>query len=316
MNSRKRSILLVLVAACFLTAAVSPVVAKTPAPSPLTVDTITTGLHVVRDLNNGNTVVFAGEDGVLVVDTKSQELSGALLGKIAEISDRPIRFVVNTHWHFDHVAGNEAFATTGATLISHENVRRRMSTEQKIDLFDMRFPPAPKPALPVVTFTRDLTLHLNGEAVRLFQVAPGHTDGDAIVYFPKANVIHVGDLYFNGLYPYIGVPTGGSIDAMIAVGRSVLGMIDDNTVIVPGHGPLAGKADYTGYLEMLTAIRNAVRDRIAEGGSKEAVIAAKPTRAFDEKWGHGFLKPDDFAGLVYMDLSRTASQPQNGQKSQ
>lgn len=265
---------------------------------------VTEEISVIRDLKNGNTVVFSGKDGVLVVDTKSKELAKVLYKEIAKISKEPVRFVVNTHWHFDHVAGNEFFGKAGATIIAHKNVHQRMSTTQTIEMFDLISPPAPKMALPVLTFTEELILHLNGEEVRLFQVAPGHTDGDGIVYFSHANVIHLGDLYFNGIYPYIGIPTGGSIDGMISVGQHVLDMINDKTTIIPGHGPLATKTEYAEFLNMLAAIRNAVEQLVTAGKSLDNVIASKPTRPFDDKWGNGFLKPKDFVGLVYKDLAR------------
>lgn len=304
MEHQNRTLLKILVCVLSLLFLSSAISAQEQETAQLSVKTVTEHISVIWDLKNGNTLVFAGEDGVLVVDTKSVELAEALLGKISKISKQPIRFVVNTHWHFDHVAGNEIFSNTGATIIAHKNVRQRMSTTQNIEIFNMTFPPAPQMALPVLTFTEDLEVHMNSENVKLFHIAPGHTDGDGILYFPKANVIHVGDLYFNGLYPYIGVPTGGSINGMISVGRRLLDMIDDNTTIIPGHGPLATKTKYTEFLDMLTNIRDTIKQQIADGKSAEAVIASKPTQPFDEKWGNGFLKPNDFVGLVYMDLAR------------
>lgn len=301
---QNRTLLKIFVCVMSLLFLASAISAQEQETAQLKVKTITEHISVIWDLKNGNTLVFAGKDGVLVVDTKSVELAEALLGKISKISKQPIRFVVNTHWHFDHVAGNEAFGNTGATIIAHKNVRQRMSTTQNIEIFNMTYPPAPQMALPVLTFTEDLVVHMNGEDVKLFHIAPGHTDGDGILYFPKANVIHVGDLYFNGLYPYIGVPTGGSINGMISVGRRLLDMIDDNTTIIPGHGPLATKTEYAEFIGMLTDIRDTIKQQIADGKSKEAVIASKPTQPFDEKWGNGFLKPNDFVGLVYMDLAR------------
>jgi glyoxylase-like metal-dependent hydrolase (beta-lactamase superfamily II) len=270
----------------------------------LNVETITENLSVVWDMMSGNTTVLSGEDGVLIIDTKTAGAAEMLPAKVSEISDKPVRYVILTHWHFDHVGGNETFGKAGATIVAHENVRKRLSTEQKIELFDTTYPPMPEAALPTVTFTKDLTLHFNGEDISIFQIGPGHTDGDGVVYFSKANVLHVGDLYFNGLYPYIGVPTGGSIDNMIEVGQNLLEMANDKTVIIPGHGPISNKAEYAEFLAMLTAIRDSIKSLIEEGKSVEEVVAAQPTQEFDAKWGDGFLKPADFTGLVYMDLSR------------
>ncbi|MCF8128786.1 MAG: MBL fold metallo-hydrolase, partial [Deltaproteobacteria bacterium] len=244
------------------------------------------------------------DDGVLMVDTKGGKAVDALLAKIAELSRKPIRFAIITHWHFDHVGGNEPVADTGATILAHENVRKQMSVEHNMKMLNYKVPPSPETARPLLTYTKKVTLHLDGEDVGVFHVAPGHTDGDSVVYFPNANVIHMGDLYFEGLYPYIGIYSGGSIDGMIRVIHQILPMMDENTKVVPGHGPLSNKARLQEYVSMLTAIRDNVNRLMKEGKTMEQVVAAKPTRAFDEKWGKGFLPPDRFAGLVYMDLSQ------------
>jgi glyoxylase-like metal-dependent hydrolase (beta-lactamase superfamily II) len=251
----------------------------------------------------GNTIVLTGDDGVLMIDTKAETSVDKLLAKIAELTEKPIRFAIITHWHFDHVGGNEKVAKTGATIIAHENVRKHMGIEHDMKMLNTKVPPAPEIARPLVTFKKEIAFHLNGEDVKVFQVEPGHTDGDAVIYFQNANVIHMGDLYFEGLYPYIGIYSGGSINGMIKVINQILPMIDENTKVVPGHGPLSNKAKLKEYVSMLTAIRDNVSRLMQEGNTMEEVVAAKPTRAFDEKWGKGFLPPDQFAKLVYMDLS-------------
>lgn len=252
----------------------------------------------------GNTVVLTGDDGVLMVDTKVENSIDKLLAQIKGLSEKPVRFTIITHWHFDHVGGNEKIAKTGATIVAHENVRKRMSVEQDMKMFNMKVPPAAKTALPLLTFKKEIAFHLNGEEVKVFHLEPGHTDGDSVIYFQNANVIHMGDLYFEGLYPYIGIESGGSINSMIKVINQILPLIDENTKVVPGHGPVSNKAQLKEYVSMLTAIRDNVSRLIQEGNTKEKVVAAKPTQAFDEKWGKGFLLPDQFAGLVYMDLGR------------
>jgi cyclase len=251
-----------------------------------------------------NTTILTGKDGVFMIDTQTQELIDQLIKKIAEISNQPIRFIVNTHYHFDHSGGNEKATNTGALIIAHENVRKRMSTEQRMDMFNTTTPPSPIAALPVMTFSKDVTFYINGEEVHVFNIGAGHTDGDAIVHFRKANVIHLGDLYFNGLYPYIGIEAGGSINSMIQVGNTILEMINDATRIIPGHGHIASKAEYAEYLEMLTGVRDAIRKQIDAGKSLKEVIASKPLQAFDAKWGKGMFSSDRFAELVYTDLSR------------
>ena len=251
----------------------------------------------------GNTVALTGDDGVFMVDTKVQDSVDQLLAKIAELSEKPIRFAMITHWHFDHVGGNEKVAETGATIIAHENVRKHMSIAHDMEMLNKKAPPSPEKARPLVTFKKEMTFHMNGEEIRVFHVEPGHTDGDAVIYFQNANVIHMGDLYFEGLYPYIGIYSGGSIDGMIKVIHQILTMIDEKTKVVPGHGPLSNKAKLQKYVSMLSSIRDNVGRLMQEGKTMEEVIAAKPTRAFDEKWGKGFLPPDKFAKLVYIDLS-------------
>lgn len=251
----------------------------------------------------GNTVILTGDDGVLMIDTKVEESIDKLLAKIAELSGEPIRFAIITHWHFDHVGGNEIVAKTGATIIAHENVRKRMSMEHDMKILNTKVPPSPELARPLVTFKKEIAFHLNGEDVKVFHLEPGHTDGDAVIYFKNANVIHMGDLYFEGLYPYIGIYSGGSINGMIKVINQILPMIDENTKVVPGHGPVSNKARLQKYVSMLTIIRDNVSRLMQEGNTMDKVIAAKPTQAFDEKWGKGFLPPDQFAKLMYMDLS-------------
>ena len=251
----------------------------------------------------GNTVVLTGDDGVLMIDTKVENSVDKLLSKIAELSEKPIRFAIITHWHFDHVGGNEKVAKTGATIIAHENVRKHMGIEHDMKILKTKVPPSPEIARPLVTFKKEITFHLNGEEVKVFHLGPGHTDGDAVIFFQNANVIHMGDLYFEGLYPYIGIYSGGSINGMIKVISQILPMIDENTKIVPGHGPLSNKAQLQEYVSMLTAIRDNVSRLMQHGNTMEEVVAAKPTLAFDEKWGNGFLPPNQFAKLVYMDLS-------------
>jgi cyclase len=261
-------------------------------------------LYMIWDSGGkGNTVVLTGEDGVLMIDTKVEDSVEKLLVKIAELSTKPIRFAIITHWHFDHVGGNEKVVKTGATIIAHENVRKHMSIAHDMKMLNSKVPPSPEIARPLVTFSKEMTFHLNGEEVKVFHVEPGHTDGDAVIYFQNANVIHMGDLYFEGLYPYIGIYSGGSINGMIKVINQILPMIDEKTKVVPGHGPLSNKTQLRKYVSMLIEVRDNVSRLMQKGNTMEEVVAAKPTRAFDEKWGKGFLPPDQFAKLVYMDLS-------------
>ena len=182
----------------------------------------------------GNTIVLTGDDGVLLVDTKAGEVVDSLLSKISELSRKPIRFAVNIHWHFDHVGGNEEVVKTGAAIIAHENVRKHMRMSHDMKIFNNKVPPSPESAQPLVTFSKDLTFHMNGEDVHVFHLEPGHTDGDAVIFFPKANLIHMGDLYFEGLYPYIGIYSGGTINDFSLFINHCKDLIDDVDHAVDG----------------------------------------------------------------------------------
>jgi cyclase len=247
----------------------------------------------------GNIGVSAGPDGVFLVDDQYAPLTDKIKAAVATVSDKPVRFVLNTHWHGDHVGGNENLGKDGAVLVAHENVRKRMSKEQFIKLFNRTVPASPAAALPLVTFAESLSFHLNGEDVDAIHVPPAHTDGDVIVFFRKANVIHAGDTLFNGMYPVVDLSSGGSVDGMIGAADRILTVADASTKIIPGHGPLATKADVKAFRDMLAASRDAVAPLVKAGKTLDDVKAAKPTAALDEKWGKGFIKPDVWTAVLY-----------------
>jgi glyoxylase-like metal-dependent hydrolase (beta-lactamase superfamily II) len=252
----------------------------------------------------GNIGVSAGEDGVFLVDDQYAPLTEKIRAAVEKIQAGPIRFVLNTHWHGDHTGGNEKLGETGTLIVAHDNVRKRMSVDQFTEFFDRTTPASPAGALPVVTFSDTVTFHLNGEEVHAFHVDPAHTDGDSMVLFRTANVIHVGDVCFSDMYPYIDVSAGGSIDGLIAAVDLVLEMVDEDTKIIPGHGPLVGRQDLAQYREMLSTIRDRVASLIAQGKSREDVVAAKPSADFDDAWGGKFLSGDQFVQLVYDGIPR------------
>jgi glyoxylase-like metal-dependent hydrolase (beta-lactamase superfamily II) len=256
------------------------------------------GLHMLSGVG-GNIAVSSGPDGVFLVDDEFARMSVKLRAAVRAISNRPIRFVLNTHWHIDHSGGNEALGGTGTVIIAHDNVRRLMAADQMISVFGMKIPASPKAALPVVTFSDTATFHLNGETIHIRHVPPAHTDGDSFVHFQMADVIHTGDLYFNNLYPFIDVEHGGSIDGMIAAADIMLGVAGPATKIIPGHGPLSDKAGLQSYRDVLVLIRDRIRALMAAGRTLDQILAANPTGEFDATWGKGFIKPPLLVRIVH-----------------
>ena len=250
----------------------------------------------------GNIGVSYGADGVFLVDDQFAPLTEKILAAIRTVSDMPVRFVLNTHWHGDHTGGNENLGARGALIVAHENVRSRMSVEQFMGTVRGSVPAAPEGALPVITFTDAMTFHWNGEVIHVFHAMKAHTDGDAIVHFRNANVVHMGDTYFNGMYPFIDVNSGGNIEGIIAVADAVLALSDGDTRIIPGHGPLSNRAELSAYRNMLVEVRAQVEDLIAQGKTQEEIVAARVTQDLDADWGGGFMNPDTWIGLVYMSV--------------
>ena len=247
----------------------------------------------------GNIGLSVGRSGTFVIDDQYAPLTDRILAAIRAITPDPVRFVVNTHWHGDHTGGNENMGRAGALLVAHENVRRRMGAEQFNALFDRKTPPSPEGALPVVTFTDAITFHWNGDEIRVHHVPPAHTDTDSIVHFVKADVVHMGDVFFNGSYPFIDASSGGRVDGVIEAADRALAGTGASTRFIPGHGPAGTRADLQAYRDTLTTLRDRVAKLKAEGQSRDQAIAAKPTADHDAKWGTGFMKGDTFTGIVY-----------------
>lgn len=260
-------------------------------------------VHMVTSRAGGNLCICTGEDGVLLVDSDYTQLAEKAAEAIAAICDEPVRLVVNTHWHFDHTGGNAHFAGKGAMIVAHENVRKRLAAGQLISIINTSVPPAPEEALPVMTFKDSLTFRLNGEEIAVIHLPGGHTDGDSIVHFRKANVIHTGDLVFNGGYPFIDISSGGGIDGMIASVETVLQLCDGTTRIIPGHGPLMDRSDLKAYVAMLKDFRAAIAKEIAAGKDLAAVLEAKATASIDEKWGQTMFPAPVFTEIVYRSLT-------------
>jgi len=264
----------------------------------ITTTELGSGLYMLTGAG-GNLGLSVGPDGAFLIDDQFAPLSDKIKAAVARLSDKPVRFVVNTHWHGDHTGGNENLGRDGAVIVAHENVRKRMSVDSFSKAFGESTLAAPPAALPIITFAESVTFHLNGMAIKAIHTRPAHTDGDVVIYFPDANVIHVGDLLFNGIYPFIDVESGGSIDGYVAVIDAILPSLDDRTKIIPGHGPMATKAEFQAFRDMLADVSRAVTALVAQKKSRDDVIAARPTAKWDAEWGDGFMKPDQFVGLAY-----------------
>jgi len=267
-----------------------------------TVD-VAPGVHMLVG-SGGNIGVSSGSDGVLLIDDQYAPLTEKIRAAVSAIRKDPIRFLVNTHWHGDHTGGNENLGGAGAIIVAHENVRRRMSKEHISEFFKRTTPASPPGALPVVTFTEDVSFHVNGDELHVFHVDPAHTDGDSIIHWKGANVFHMGDLYFSGGFPFIDLESGGSIDGVIAAAEKVLALADDGSKIIPGHGPLSTKKDLTAYRDMLKTIRSRIHSEVTAGKTLDEVKAERPTKDWDDALGKGFINGDRLTEFVYRSLAK------------
>ena len=261
------------------------------------------GVYVIYGLG-GNIGVGVGNDAVFVIDDQFAPLTPKVLASIRAITDKPVRFVVNTHWHFDHTGGNEHMGQAGALIIAHDNVRRRMSTRQFIEFMKREEPAAPAGALPVITFSDTVTFHLNGDEIVAMHMSAAHTDGDAAIYFRRANVLHTGDVFVRYGYPLIDLSSGGSLSGMVRAVDRMLALINDSTRVIPGHGRTSTRTDLREFREMLVTVRDRVRRRVRAGATLAQILAAKPTADLDKRWNGTFVKADDFVRFAYEDARR------------
>jgi cyclase len=250
--------------------------------------------------SGGNIGVSVGEDGMVLIDDQYAALAPKIEAALKTISTKPLRFVLNTHYHGDHTGGNEYFGRN-ATILAQENVRKRMKVETAN--FWEKVPASPKGSLPVITFNDTATVHLNGEDIRAVHFPNGHTDGDSVIWFTQSNVVHMGDDFFNGTFPFIDVDNGGSAKGMIAAAEKVASMIPADTKVIPGHGPLGDRESLRKFAEMLKGVSSAVQAGLAAGKTADQMKADKVLAPWDA-WAKGFLKQDTFIDILVQDLSR------------
>jgi glyoxylase-like metal-dependent hydrolase (beta-lactamase superfamily II) len=247
----------------------------------------------------GNIAVLPGRDGKLLIDAGFAGAQPKIADALAGISSDPIKHLINTHWHFDHTDGNEWLHSAGATILAHENTRKHLSVNTRVEGWDFTFLASPPGAIPSGVFTTERTVELNGEKIALKHYAPAHTDSDIYVHFTHADIFHIADTFWNGYYPFIDYSTGGSIDGMIQATEANLAKITNDTIVVPGHGPIGDKSQLILYRDLLVTTRDRVATLKKQGRSLDEIVAAKPTAAWDDKWGGGFMSPRMFTGLVF-----------------
>ena len=249
--------------------------------------------------SGGNIAVLPGGDGKLIIDSGFLGTRNKIAAALSNLSPDPIKHLVNTHWHFDHTDGNEWMHSAGATITAHENTGKHLSTSTRVEDWNFTFPASPAGAIPTEVFNADKTLQLNGATIALKYYGPSHTDGDVSAYFIEADLLHTGDTWWNGHYPFIDYSTGGNINGMIKAAEANLAMVTDKTIVIPGHGPVGGKTEMIEYRDTLASIRDRVAALKGEGKSLDEIVAAKPTAAYDAKWGTGFVNGEFFTKLVY-----------------
>lgn len=272
-----------------------------PAPQDVKIETINVapGIYMLTG-RGGNIGLTVGSDGAAIIDDQFADMAPKIRAAVAMLSDQPVEFVINTHLHGDHTGGNDAFGKTGAVIIAHENVRKFLGTAQVNPSTNAPIPARAREALPVVTFANTATLHFNDEDLQFTHLPNAHTATDIVVRFSKANVLHMGDT-FTGGFPFIDGNTGGTLDGLIRAHETVLATVDDNTKIIRGHGPLGNKAELQAYHDMLVVIRDRVAKLVKAGKSQDDVVAARPTKEFEEKYGGTNFNAAQWIGRAYVD---------------
>ena len=249
----------------------------------------------------GNIGVSVGDDGLLIVDDQFAPLADKIRAALKGIADKKLHFILNTHWHGDHTGGNVSFGPE-ATIIAHDNVRKRLSTEQKSTVFNRTTPPSPKEALPVITFDKTLTVHFNGEEIRAIHFPQGHTDGDSVIFFTSSNVVHLGDDFFAGRFPFVDLESGGTVEGLVRNIGEIITKIPEGAKLIPGHGPISTIDDLKNYHRMLQQTTEIVRQKIAAGKTLEQIKSEGLPEEW-KPWGEGFIKTDRWVETIYRSLT-------------
>ena len=274
----------------------------TPETTPVRSSLLNENVYMLTG-RGGNLALLTGQDGAVLVDDQFDYMTDRIIAAVAELNDTPVNLVINTHWHWDHSGGNENMAKTGAAVVAHENTRTRMAHDQYVAILDWEQPASPDAALPVMTFNDRFTLYRNGETVSVYHFPNAHTDTDAIIRFETANVVHTGDIYVSGFYPFIDVSTGGTLDGLIAAREFIADLSDEATQIVPGHGPLSNKTEVLDSITMLKAVRSRVSMAIADGMTLDDFLSTTPLGDLDETWALRDGQGQTFAARVYLELT-------------
>lgn len=259
-------------------------------------------MYLLQNGVGGNMALQTGPEGNILVDSNFSTVVAKIREAIAGVSHDAPDALINTHWHYDHSDGNEGLHAAGFSIFAHSKTRERMSSAQAIPFFHLVMPASPAAALPSITFDDALHAWHNGDSLDLVHFDAAHTDTDIYIHFHNANVLHVGDIWFNGMYPFFDEATGGNISGMVAASQKALAVADGNTKIIPGHGPLGSKAELIRYHDMLAAIHERVAALKAAGASEQEAVVKKPTAEFDAAWSKGLVNGDVFTGLVYRTL--------------
>lgn len=288
-----------------LSALALPVVAKEDKPPVEVVSTeVAPGIHMLSGVNGfigGNIGLLTGDDATIMIDDSMPPFLDKLRQSVAAVAGKHVDFLINTHVHGDHTGNNTAYGEDKTHIVAHENLRHHMVTKGVQGPEGMV--PAPEAALPVLTFSDQMTFHFNGQPATVFHVPKAHTDGDAVIHFSEANVIHTGDTFFNGLFPFIDLDSGGSVDGYIHAQLKIISMSNDETKIIPGHGPLASKADLQKAVDMLIESKKLIQKAIDDGQDLDSILKANPLQKYHDDWNWGFISTDRMTTQLFNDLS-------------